>query len=170
MHCFAKSFRPSVLTKYVPSSRKLSNSILKVTKYSGTWVSERLMAYGIGYEFTERTKSGYYTEALPILNAGRCELLDGKRLINQLSSLERRAIRGSNRDSIDHPSGMNDGLANAAAIALVLASGSAASLETWARLGMSPMEFAADQAGMSLADFMRARKGEPLPRGYIPIG
>ena len=45
----------------------------------------------------------------------RIELLDDPRLIAQLCSLERRTARGG-RDSIDHPPGQHDDLANVAAI------------------------------------------------------
>jgi len=63
-----------------------------------------------------------YREFLPILNAGRAELLDIPRMFDQLVSLERRTARGG-RDSIDHPPGGHDDVINSAAGALVLAAG-----------------------------------------------
>jgi hypothetical protein len=54
-----------------------------------------------------------------MLNAHRCSLLDNRRLVLQLCSLERRVGRGG-RDSIDHPVGAHDDVANAAAGALLL--------------------------------------------------
>jgi hypothetical protein len=68
----------------------------------------------------ERSKSEIYIETLPLLNAGRVELLDHPRLVAQLCSLERRTARGG-RDSIDHPPHSHDDVANAVAGALVLA-------------------------------------------------
>ena len=59
-----------------------------------------------------------YREAIPILNAARVELLDNRRLVDQICSLERRTARGG-RDSIDHPPGQHDDLANAALGAIV---------------------------------------------------
>ena len=56
---------------------------------------------------------------LPMLNAGRCSLLDNQRLISQLCGLERRTARGG-RDSIDHAPGGHDDIANAVAGALLL--------------------------------------------------
>jgi len=58
--------------------------------------------------------SDIYRDALPLFNAGRAQLLDLKRLVNQLCSLERRTARGG-RDLIDHPQhpGAHDDLANA---------------------------------------------------------
>jgi len=48
------------------------------------------------------------------LNSNRLELLDVPKLKNQLQKLERRTARGG-RDSIDHPPGQHDDLANAVA-------------------------------------------------------
>jgi hypothetical protein len=55
---------------------------------------------------------------LPLLNAGRIELLDLPRLSTQLTGLERRTAR-SGKDSIDHAPGGHDDLANAVAGVLV---------------------------------------------------
>ena len=52
-----------------------------------------------------------YRDALANLNSGRIELLDHARLLAQLGALERRTARGG-RDSIDHPPGGYDDLAN----------------------------------------------------------
>jgi hypothetical protein len=62
-----------------------------------------------------------YLNLLPALNAGQVKLLDLPRLRSQLLALERRTIRGSGRDVIDHPSSGADDLINACAGALVLA-------------------------------------------------
>ena len=91
-------------------------------RYAGEWPREAFRKAGITYEPSERTKSQIYTEALPLLNASRVELLDHPRLIAQLCGLERRTARGG-RDSIDHAPGGHDDVANAAAGALVLAGG-----------------------------------------------
>jgi hypothetical protein len=55
-----------------------SYGIHKVTgdRYAGEWPREAFSKYGIAYEPSEQTKSQIYTETLPLLNAGRCELLD----------------------------------------------------------------------------------------------
>ena len=50
-------------------------------------------------------------------------MLDLPRLRSQLLSLERRTIRGSGKDVIDHPRSGEDDLINAAAGALVMAAG-----------------------------------------------
>jgi hypothetical protein len=87
-------------------------------RYGGEWPRERFSVHGIAYEPSERTKSEIYQHTLPLLNAGRIELLDAPRLLNQLAGLERRVARGG-RDSVDHAPGGHDDVANAAAGALV---------------------------------------------------
>jgi hypothetical protein len=89
-------------------------------RYGGEWPRERFAVAGIGYEVSERTKSDLYLNALPLLNAGRVELLDHARLRRQLLELDRRTGRGG-KDSVDHQAGGHDDLANVAAGALVLA-------------------------------------------------
>lgn len=89
-------------------------------RYAGEWPREQFRKHGIDYQPSDKTKSDLYRELLPLLNSGRVELLDHPRLRAQLASLERRTARGG-RDSIDHPPGAHDDVANAAAGALVLA-------------------------------------------------
>ena len=87
-------------------------------RYAGEWPRERFREHGITYEPAVKTKSDLYRELLPLLNSRRVELLDHPRLIAQLCSLERRTARGG-RDSIDHPPGQHDDIANAVAGVLV---------------------------------------------------
>jgi hypothetical protein len=88
-------------------------------RYAGEWPKDRFSEHGIAYEASELTKSEIYRDFLPLLNAGKVDMLDNPRLLNQLCSLERRAVRGG-RDSIDHPQQGHDDLINAAAGALLL--------------------------------------------------
>jgi hypothetical protein len=92
-------------------------------KWGGAFVTESFQRNGIRLEPAERTKSEFYVELLPMINSGLCRLLDTERdrLLTQFASLERRVGRGTGRDSIDHPPGGHDDLANAAAGALVSA-------------------------------------------------
>jgi hypothetical protein len=87
-------------------------------RYAGEWPRERFKVHGITYEPSAKSKSDAYAELLPLLNAGRVELLDHRKLLAQLIGLERRTARGG-RDSIDHPRGAHDDLINSAALALV---------------------------------------------------
>ena len=67
---------------------------------------------------------------LPLLNSGKVDLLDNSRLVSQLCGLERRTAR-SGKDSVDHPPGQHDDVANAVAGACVLGLG------RWRSLNMS---------------------------------
>jgi hypothetical protein len=91
-------------------------------RYSAMFVIEAFGKHGITYLASERTKSKLYIEMLPVLNSGRLELLDDSRLVSQLVRLERRTSRGG-KDSVDHPPGSHDDVANAAAGVLVLVKG-----------------------------------------------
>jgi hypothetical protein len=94
--------------------------ISKVTgdKYAGEWPVARFREHGISFEQSARPKSDIYHDLLPLLNAGRIELLDNSRLLTQLVGLERRTSRAG-KDSIDHTPGGHDDLANAVAGVLV---------------------------------------------------
>lgn len=83
-------------------------------RYAGLWPVEQFAKAGIKYEQSARPKSDLYRDLLPLLNSRRCELLDHRRLVTQLTSLERRTARGG-RDSIDHPPAGRDDIANAVA-------------------------------------------------------
>jgi len=89
-------------------------------RWGGEFVREKFKTAGFKYEISERVKSDIYKELLPLMNSGRVELLDNKRLVTQLCGLERRTARGG-KDSIDHSPGSHDDAANAVAGATVLA-------------------------------------------------
>jgi hypothetical protein len=83
-------------------------------KYAGVWPAEAFAKQDIVYEPSAAPKSDLYRDCLPLLNSGRLELPDLPRLHAQFLSLERRTARGG-KDSIDHPPGGHDDLANAVA-------------------------------------------------------
>jgi hypothetical protein len=87
-------------------------------QYGAAWVSEEFAKCGVTYKPSEKNKNQIYLEFLPGLMSHQCELLDHPRLIAQLISLERKT--GRLHDSIDHPQGSHDDLANAACGALVM--------------------------------------------------
>jgi hypothetical protein len=86
--------------------------------YAKVWPVERFRDHGITYEACDKVKSVLYQEFLPLLNSARVVLLDNQRLITQLCNLERHT-GPSGRDTITHPPGGHDDLANALAGALV---------------------------------------------------
>ena len=94
--------------------------------YSAEWVKSTFQQHGIRYERAStsvwnegtraknkigKSKSVLYSELLPRITAGELELLDNDMLVTQLTLLERRT-RSGGRDSIDHPPGGHDDLAN----------------------------------------------------------
>jgi hypothetical protein len=80
-------------------------------RYAGEWPREQFRKHGIQYEVAAMGKSDLYRDLLPTLNSGKLELLDLPKLRTQLQKLERRTARGG-KDSIDHPPGQHDDLAN----------------------------------------------------------
>jgi hypothetical protein len=99
-------------------------------RYAGEWPREQFRKHGVNYEPAEKTRSEFYLELLPALNSRRVSLLDDKRMIAQLVGLERRTSRAG-KDSVDHAPGGHDDVANAAAGALVCASGNDDIVESW---------------------------------------
>ena len=85
--------------------------------YSGEFVRELFRKNGIDYKINDELSdkktctSQYFASFLPILNSKRCELLDNKRLVQQLAALERRPSRVGARDVIGHPAGGHDDVA-----------------------------------------------------------
>ena len=83
-------------------------------KYAGGFPPEQFGKFSILYEQAAKPKSELYGDLLATINSCRIQLLDNQRLVSQLTALERRTARGG-RDSIDHPPGGHDDLANAVA-------------------------------------------------------
>ena len=88
--------------------------------YGGVWPQERFWKRGIAYEVSKDDKSRLFLHFAAMANARRASLPDHARLRAQLLSLERRTW-GSGRETVDHPRGGHDDLANVAAGAAVIA-------------------------------------------------
>ena len=101
-------------------------------RYGAEWVRGAFARHGISLRQSPHDRSALYLNLLPALNAGQVKLLDLPRLRSQLLSLERRTIRGSGRDVVDHPSAGADDLINAVAGALVMAAGAESQKIHWA--------------------------------------
>ena len=82
--------------------------------YAGNFPTEQFARCGIRHEPSKKSKSELYLDLLPLINSRRIELLDHPTLIGQLTNLERSTSRGG-RDSVDHPQGLHDDVANAVA-------------------------------------------------------
>jgi len=107
--------------------------------YAKEWPRERFARHGITYERCRLTKSELYHSVLPLLNSGRVELLDNRRLRAQLLGLERHTAR-SGRDNITHAPGQHDDVINAVAGALLLAADVANAAATAVSFEMTPEE------------------------------
>jgi hypothetical protein len=110
----------ATVAEFADIMAKYRISTVHSDKYGAEWVAEQFRKNRIHLQPSERSKSDLYRELLPMLNAGSVALLDNDRLLLQLTMLERRTARGG-KDSIDHPRGAHDDLANAVAGALVSA-------------------------------------------------
>jgi hypothetical protein len=106
-------------------------------RYAGEWVPAAFRKRGVSYEASERSRSEIYLEVLPCFSRGAVELLDLPALRTQLLLLERKTHAGG-RDSVDHPRGAHDDIANSVAGAILEVAGRARSLEVWRRLGEAP--------------------------------
>jgi hypothetical protein len=88
--------------------------------YGKAWVVDAFARHGIKLKQTPYDRSTIYMNVLPALNSGQVKLLDIPRLRSQFLALERKTIRGTGRDKIDHPNAGNDDLCNVVAGSLVL--------------------------------------------------
>ena len=109
-------------------------------RYGLEWVREGFNKYGVFLDFSELDLSAIFGNFLPLINAGRIELLQNQRLHNQLLGLERRTTRGT-KEIISHARNANahDDLAASAAMALVKAVQSQNGLDTWINWASSPV-------------------------------
>ena len=87
-------------------------------RYGGEFPRELFRKQGITYDLSDRPASDIYRDVLARFNSGKVELLDLPRVVNQFVSLERRTNR-SGRDSISHPVGGHDYVANSVAGAIL---------------------------------------------------
>jgi hypothetical protein len=92
-------------------------------KYSAQFVVSALARHGVTYRHSERDRSKIYADVLATFTSGRARLLDTpkNRLVVQFAGLQ-RTTSSMGRDKIDHQKGQKDDLANAASLAMVLAS------------------------------------------------
>jgi hypothetical protein len=113
-------FSPDQVTQeFAALLKEYRVEVVQGDRYAGQWPAERFEKHGVIYQACELTKSEIYQTTLPLFTAGTVELLDSKRLVTQLTQLERKTTRGG-RDSIDHPPNAHDDVANAACGALWL--------------------------------------------------
>ena len=114
-------FNPDIVVKEFSDILKSYKIYLATAdRYAGVWPSANFQKNSIFIKASEIDKSQLYLEAQPLFSMGRIEIPNDERLCLQLQALERR-VRAGGKDTIDHPPGMHDDLANAVAGAAVLA-------------------------------------------------
>ncbi len=132
---FRPPFSPANVVKEIAVLLE-TYGVISVTgdRYAGSWPAERFGEHGISYTPSERSKSQIYVEALPLFNSGKVELLDHRKCVTQLCSLERRVGRGTGRDIVDHPVGGHDDVCNAVCGALIEVAAGHSSSWAWEHL------------------------------------
>ncbi|WP_244629108.1 hypothetical protein [Methylocella tundrae] len=116
----------SVVAEFAETLKRYGIRRVTADRWGSEFVAEAFMRQGIICEQSAKPKSDLYRESLPLLNSGKVRFLDHPKLVAELCSLERRTARGG-RDSIDHPPGGHDDLANAVCGVITLAVGGARS-------------------------------------------
>lgn len=111
-----------IVEQFVPILKEYGCTEVVGDRYAVGFVAEYFDAAGIKFVPSVHSKSELFAELLPLVNTNLIELVDNPTLKNQLLALERRSVRGG-RDSIDHPRGGHDDVANVAAGALVSVTG-----------------------------------------------
>jgi hypothetical protein len=113
-----------VVDEFAKSLKSYHIGTVRGDRYAGEWPREQFRKRNIEYRPADKNKSELYVDLLPMVNSRRLDLPDHDRLVVQLCALERRTARAG-RDSIDHPPGGHDDLANcvAGAVSLALRSG-----------------------------------------------
>jgi hypothetical protein len=110
----------NVVIEFAEALESYGVSFIESDKYSGEWVVAEFAKHGITVENAEHSSSEIYINFLPLIMNGSVELLENRRLIDQLRGLERRT-RSGGRDLISHGpfSGAHDDMAIAVAGAVV---------------------------------------------------
>jgi hypothetical protein len=83
-------------------------------RYAASWVSSAFEKQKIRYESCEKNKSDLYLNFEGFINTQQIELPNDKKLVNELTTLERRRGKAG-KDFVDHPPRGSDDLANAVA-------------------------------------------------------
>ena len=106
-------------------------------RYGAQWVVDAFRRHGIELMKSQHDRSSLYLNMLPALNAGQVKLLDLPRIRSQLLALERRTVRGSGKDVVDHPTAGSDDLINCVAGALVMSAAGSNRYVRFTALGLS---------------------------------
>ena len=109
------------VSEYVALARSYNCRKIIGDAYAASWVSTAFADCGMAYEQSRQPKSNLYLEAVAPFNQGKIRIPDLPSLLRELRLLERRTHR-SGRDSVDHPRGGSDDIANALCGCIAIAS------------------------------------------------
>jgi hypothetical protein len=116
-------FQPgAVVSEFSEILKSYGVNVVESDRYAAEWVTSSFQENGIMVENSELTSSEIYLNFLPLIANSFVELLDNKRITEQLRGLERKTRTGG-KDQITHPpfAGTHDDLAIAVAGAIVRA-------------------------------------------------
>lgn len=116
-------FQPQdIVSEYSKILKSFGVYLVESDRYAAEWVASSFREHEIMVENSELTSSEIYLNFLPLVANNSVELLDNRRLIEQLRGLERKTRQGG-KDQITHPpfAGAHDDLAIAAAGTIVRA-------------------------------------------------
>jgi hypothetical protein len=66
------------------------------------FVATEFQRHGVDLEYSDKSSSEIFRQALPIIRSGRARLVDNERMLSQFCNLERRVLAGGN-ERIGHP-------------------------------------------------------------------
>jgi hypothetical protein len=165
-------FSPELVTEeFAAILKSYGLTVCVGDKFAGLWCVEQFGKHNVHYKPIAEAKSQLYAGLLATINSRRCDLLDNKRLLTQLTTLERRTSRGAGRDVIDHLPNGHDDVANAVTgvITHCLTKGK---FNFWALADTSPdQKPGTDGQQQSMSDWRRLRKNLFIQSGgMIDIG
>jgi hypothetical protein len=111
----------SVVSEFAATLRSYGLTVVTGDRYGQAWVIDAFQRYGITLKHSEYDRSALYLNLVPQLTSGQAKILDLPKLRSQFLALERRIMRGTGKEIVDHPSSGHDDLANACAGALIMA-------------------------------------------------
>ena len=102
----------SVVSEFAAILRQYKVSRVTGDNYAGEWPAQEFARHQISYERAGMAKSDLYIQGLPLLASALVSMPSDKKLMSEITRLERRTTRAG-KDSVDHPRGGHDDRANA---------------------------------------------------------
>jgi len=118
---FIPPFDPGLVIQEIAGlSRQYRIRKITQDRHAVAWIANDFKPHGIEVEISDKTKSQIYEHFAVVMNKNLVELLDNKRLKDQVINLQ-KYLRPGGMVKIDHVSGAHDDVINAVAGAVVLA-------------------------------------------------